>query len=365
MRTLAFIALMVVGLAGCLDSFDNDRLFVEAPTVDAATVVNDLQSFVEAHGERADNLPPHLSARDAIAQSFADAGLEVWRQNFTNGIYQENIVGIKWGQQRDAWVVVGSHYDIATRDCNQIPDGISLPVIGDVERPDVIPCGHRPFSQGAYDDGSGTLMTMHLAQAFADLETYYTIAFVAFDGEERGLEGSSNFTETIVSGTHPYGDVQFRGMVNLDMIGLNWPGVDAPIYMDSNSPELETKVLETMLKIGMPEDQIKFQGITLGRSDYHWFFELGVPTAFFISDFEEWQLPGDTPVTTQCVQLPTGNVQCSAYPFWHVEDTYETMLQMAGSQEDLEAGFQTALDLASGQIAFLASETSVTLKAAE
>lgn len=332
MQKLLVVGLLAMtSLAGCLDAGDaadtDVGAVLEAPRALAADVLADLQTFASTYSERADNLPAHEGARDWMAAEFEAAGLEVWRHHFENGIAQQNIVGIKWGQIRDEWIVVGAHYDMTTTDC-------------------IAACVTRPYSEGAYDDGSGTMMTVHLAKAFAEVDTHYTMAFVAFDGEERGLQGSGAFKDAVVEqAIEPVEDgaITVRGMLDLDMIGLNWPGVDAPIYFDYNSEELRSRIDAKRIELGMPDDMIKYQGISLGRSDYAHFFDLMVPTGFFISDFEEWQLPADIPVTTP----PAGR---SAYPFWHVEDTYETMLLMAGSQEDLEAGFQTALDLAADAI---------------
>ncbi len=352
------LPLLLATLAGCL-SEDGEPIEANLevayagldslPAVDAVRLVSELRSFADSYPERAANLPAHIGARDFLADQFASFGLEVWRQNFTDGIEQENIAGIKWGENRNEWVVVGGHYDMVTTDCIAGTIANAVPVAGDLA-PD---CVTRPFSQGIYDDGSGTLMTVHLAEAFAQLDTKYTIAFVGFDGEERGLQGSGAFAETLFTGETPWGPVTVRGMLDLDMIGLNWPGVEAPIYFDSNSPELEARVAELGAEIGFPEDMIKFQGITLGRSDYAHFMDQGAPTGFFISDFEEWELPANSGVTVPCeATMP----RCTAYPFWHVEDTWDTMVLMAGSQEDVEAGFQTATQLAAGVLFLMAAE---------
>ncbi len=347
MKFLLLAATMfVTAFAGCLTDSEDDALVIDpdavvAPTVDAVALLTELQMFAETYSQRADNLPAHEGARDWMEEQFLAAGLDVWRHEFENGIAQVNVAGIKWGEVRDEWVIVGAHYDMVTTDC------AAGNIAGGMTGQDIDTCLTRPYSQGAYDDGSGTLMTVHLAQAFAEIDTYYTIAFVAFDGEERGLQGSGAFAQAILDGAvDPVegGQIEVRGMLNLDMFGLNWPGVDAPIYFDSNSQPLRDVVEAKRLDMGMPDDMIKYQGISLGRSDYAHFMDMGAPTGFFISDFEEWQLPADIPVTTP----PAGR---SAYPFWHVEDTYDTMLLMAGSQEDLESGFQAGVDLASEVIA--------------
>jgi Zn-dependent M28 family amino/carboxypeptidase len=335
MRLFVIGLLVFTTLAGCTTDSSDDTVVPPAepqipdvPVLDAAQLLGELKAFAGTYNERADNLPDHLGARDYLAASFEEAGLEVWRHEFENGIAQENIVGILWGHERDEWVVVGAHYDMTSK----VGGGPA-----------------RERSQGAYDDGSGTMMVVHLAKEFANLpQPKHTIAFVGFDGEERGLQGSGAFAEHVVSGDSPYGNVRFRGMLDLDMFGLNWPGVDAPIYMDDNSPELQAYVEGLRMELGIPDNMIRYQGLTLGRSDYDHFFKLGVPTAFFISSFEEWQLPADLPYTV------TGTTFLTAYPFWHLEDTYDTMVLMAGSEADLQAGFQTAVDLASGVLHFLA-----------
>lgn len=330
------VSLALTALSGCLDADpatpSPDGAAVShagpAPAVDAAAVIADLREFAETYPQRAANQPDHEASRRWLAAKFEEYGLEVYRHDFVTGIPQTNVVGIKWGELRDQWIVVGGHYDVvATPGC---PTGGNVPQ-----------CPAGVESQGMYDDGSGTLLTVHLAKAFADVETTYTIAFVAFDGEERGLQGSGNFSETFGNGLSPFGNLTFHAMLDLDMFGLNWPGVDAPIYMDSNAPEIDSAVQGIAAAMDMPEGEIKYQGISLGRSDYAHFFQLEVPTAFFISNFEEYQAPGDVPADAQ-------NPAVGAYPFWHRLDTWDTMVLMAGSEEDVVAGFQTAADLASG-----------------
>ncbi|MFA5942916.1 MAG: M20/M25/M40 family metallo-hydrolase [Candidatus Thermoplasmatota archaeon] len=335
MRFVALLALLfLTALAGCLDGdgLTSAALGVDhstaAPAVDATAVLADLRTFAETFPTRSGNQPDHEGSRRWLADKFEEYGLEVYRHDFTTGIPQTNIVGIKWGTLRDQWIVVGGHYDV-------------VPTPGCPTGPNVPSCPLGTESQGMYDDGSGTLLTLHLAKAFAQVNTTYTIAFVAFDGEERGLQGSGNFSEAFGTGQTPFGNLTFHAMLDLDMFGLNWPGVDAPIYFDSNAPEVDANVQAVAAGLEIPEGEIKYQGISLGRSDYAHFFQLEVPTGFFISDFEEYQAPADVPA-------PAENPAVSAYPFWHRLDTWDTMVLMAGSEADVVAGFQTAADLASG-----------------
>lgn len=330
---MVFGLLALAALAGCV-STANDPLAEgpahagTAPAVDAAATIADLRAFAETYPSRSGNHPDHEGARRWLMDKFESYGLEVYRHDFITGIPQTNVVGIKWGEVRDHWIVVGGHYDV-------------VPTPGCPTGPNVPACPAGAESQGMYDDGSGTMLTVHLAKAYANVFTQYTIAFVAFDGEERGLQGSGNFSETFANGLSPYGNITIHAMLDLDMFGLNWPAVDAPIYFDSNAPEVDDAVRAVAEQAGVPADEIKYQGISLGRSDYAHFFGLEVPTGFFISNFEEYQAPADVPADGQ-------NPAVTAYPFWHRLDTWDTMVLMAGSEADVVTGFQTAADLATG-----------------
>ncbi|HLF17093.1 MAG TPA: M28 family peptidase [Candidatus Thermoplasmatota archaeon] len=323
------------------------------PLVDANTTVATLHEFVTTFPARVDNVPTHLGARDWLASEFAAAGLEVWRQPFTNRIPQENIAGIHWGVDRDTWVVIAGHYDTTSQECAILAPDISPPV-----------CPLRAPTQGAYDNGSGTILVLELARAFASVPTWYTVAFVEFDGEERGLEGSSAFVQAAVDGDTPYGALDFRAMVDLDMFGLNWPGVDSPIEVGQNSPELLAFVQDTTRAMGVPEGAMLYDGPgldlpngdrlpfrQLGDTDFRNFGVLGVPYLFLTSDFYNAQAPLNVPVT-----LPYG-----IYPFWHFIDTWDTMVLSAGSEADVVAGFQTALDLSAAVVHVMAAQPMVPL----
>lgn len=378
MRNLAILGLVAFAtLAGCVadptddGAGDDDPItpssYVtpeQVPRVDAVDLLADHAAFVTEHNERAANKPTHESARVALMEMFTSYGLEVYRQDFTAGIPQANIIGIKWGAVRDQWVVVGGHYDTVTDDCLVS----ATPAVGPA--PSVPnPCPLRALSQGAYDDGSGTMMTVHLAKAFANATPYYTMAFVAYDGEERGTQGAAAFVNAFVTGgeegdnfTTPYGRIKVRGAVDLDMIGINWPGTMAPINVIDNSNVAYTAADNARLAMGWPDEQWKRKdGLQLGSSDYARFWEVTeeqggpIPTIFFISDFEELGAPsvaGNEGV--EQAYTPFG-----AYPFWHLQDTVETMTLMAGGEDNLIAGFQASVDVAAAVLFAMAFQPTL------
>lgn len=377
MRTVAVLAIVAfAAFAGCVADSPSEEGSTDVPTpatyvvpdvpeVDAAALLADHAAFVTEHNERAANKPTHESSRVALLEMFASYGLETYRQDFTaGGLEQANIMGIKWGAVRDQWVVVGGHYDTVTDDC--LVGG--TPAVGPA--PSVPnPCPLRALSQGAYDNGSGVMMSVHLGKAFAAIEPYYTMAFVAYDGEERGTQGAAAFVNAFVTGgeegdnfTTPYGAIRVRGAVDLDMIGLNWPGVLAPINVIDNSEAAYAAADNKRNEMGWPDDQWKRKdGLQLGSSDYARFWEVTeehngpIPTIFFISDFEELGAPSAAGQEGPSqAYTPFG-----AYPFWHLQDTVETMTAMAGGQANLQAGFQASVDVAAAVLHAMACQPTL------
>ncbi len=358
-NALLILSFAVTAMAGCVstDTPESDLLNEEAlalpeiPLLDGAALVAHIQTFSETYPDRNSNGENHNTARDYLADELLAAGLVVARQTFEappsrtstpanveSDPTLQNIYGIKWGVERDSFVIIGGHYDVTDA-----------------------------AVYGAYDDGSGTIMTLQLAQVYAELETQKTIIFTMFDGEEQGLRGSQHMVQSIQDGTFldelvyvdgtPEADQimamdttdDLFAMVDLDMIGINYPS-KSPIYFDDNSDEIRNTVDTTRLDIGIPDEGFKFTGITLGRSDYAPFEDAGVPIAFFISAFEE-VCPNDVACTppSQCVQVDADTGRCAgaSYPFWHRYDTVEGMELMAGGRDKLEAGFGNAARLAS------------------
>jgi len=386
MRTLMAALAVVLSasiLAGCLSSgpapapttvVGKDSYKVpDVPKVDAKDMLADHAAFVRKDNERAANKPTHEAARQDLLAHFKSYGLETYRLNFTKGIPQADIIGIKWGVDRTHWVVVGGHYDTISDDC--LVGGVNRTPVPPVQNP----CVGRSVSEGAYDDGSGTMLTVHLAKAFANVSTYYTIAFVAYDGEERGTQGAAAFVDALVTGgeegnnfTTPYGQVKVVGDIDIDMVGINWPGTLAPINVMTNSESAFTVANGKRKEMGWPDDQwIRKEGLKLGSSDYARFWEVTeehggpIPTIFFISDFEEVG-PGNYGDTIP----PSAHTPFGAYPFWHLEDTVETMRMMAGDppadnlpHPNTEAGFQAFLDVAAAELHAMSCQPAMSFDA--
>jgi hypothetical protein len=159
----------------------------------------------------------------------------------------------------------------------------------------------------------------------------------------------------LLPGGFPWAVQDTRGMIEMDMYGLNWP-LRAPIWVDQNRAAIRGWIETARIAEGVPNDMMKYQRITLGQSDYKHWMDAGVPTAFFISDFEELGVPG----TGLAPTAPVPGVK-GAYPFWHQVDTWETMTVMAGGDATLTAAFQVGVNIVTETLALFALHPEIAL----
>ena len=166
---------------------------------------------------------------------------------------------------RGEYLVIGAHFDHV---------GIRAAVAGD------------SIYNGADDNGSGTAGVLELAEAFASLATppRRSILFVLFSGEERGLLGSRYY---VGSQEAPIGHV--AAMINLDMIGRNWPDRVAAVYqLDSDIFERAVRVADAHPELNMTLLTDPWPGENLvNRSDQAPFIPYGVPVLFLTSGLHE------------------------------------------------------------------------------
>jgi hypothetical protein len=296
----------------------------EAPHVDAAEVLAEVLRFSEAYPMRRGNNEAHNAARAELLANYEAWGYQAFMDEFEAPVSRTstptnvqndgrlvNIVGIKWGHELPhEWIVVGAHYDVT--------DGAVY---------------------GAYDDGSGTWIVQKLAEAFKDEHVERTVVFVNFDGEEQGLRGSAHMVEAVAKGEWPMDapitNGTIVGMIDFDMAGIMYPAAP-PLVADVRSPQMKAVIQNKSAELGIPEDKVEYRGISGGSSDNGPFKDAEIPSVLFISDFDEVAY-GPVPGLPNAV----------TYPFWHKLDTYEGMVQMAGGEENLRAGFQHVVDIGS------------------
>jgi hypothetical protein len=169
------------------------------------------------------------------------------KNKFIKDFTAENLIGyVKGNVQPDTFIVFSAHYD-------------HLGKMGNVYFP------------GANDNASGVAMLLSLAKYYSQNQPKYSVAFIAFSGEEVALLGSHYYVQ------HPLftlGKIKF--LVNMDMMGTGDEGikvVNATIYK---------KEMQGLVKLN---DSLHFLKVVSPRgpsanSDHYFFYKNNVPDFF-------------------------------------------------------------------------------------
>jgi len=180
-----------------------------------------------------------------------------FENKFVDAFQTQNIIGFVEGKKYpDKYFVFTAHYD-------------HLGMMG-----------NKAYFPGANDNGSGSSMILDLARHFslAENQPDYSIAFMAFSGEEAGLFGSKYYSENPL---FPLEKIKL--LINLDMVGTGSDGitvVNSGIYKD---------LLEQMRQINEKNGylkQIKQRGEAC-NSDHCPFYQKGVKSVFIYTMGEE------------------------------------------------------------------------------
>jgi hypothetical protein len=204
----------------------------------------------------------------------------------------QNVVGVIEGSDpvlKNEYVAIGAHYDHV---------GIRPNAQGD------------KISNGADDDGSGTVATLAIAEALSKSpqRPKRSVLFVWHAGEEKGLLGSAYFTD---NPTVPINQIVTQ--LNIDMIGRSKKEGDSkPANVNLTGPnelyvigskmmstelgELSEAVNNSFLKLAFnykydaPNDPERF----FYRSDHYNYAKKGIPIIFYFSGVhEDYHRPSD------------------------------------------------------------------------
>ncbi len=181
-----------------------------------------------------------------------------------------NIIGLINGKS-DEIVVVGAHYDHLGKN------------------------GEGDIFYGADDNSSGVAALLEIAFAFSKAKDKLkrSVLFIAFDGEEWGLQGANAYVEN-----PPFPYEKTIAMLNMDTIGRNKPD-EIYILGSLRSPDLKglndrvnTSLIPPFAKggeggfIGLKLlDTIEF-AFDYG-SDHYPFYEKGIPAIDYTSSYHE------------------------------------------------------------------------------
>jgi len=218
--------------------------------------------LVNEIGARAAGSQGEEEAADYIYETFKKMGYETTIQNFSYvrgrvTYNSSNVIAVKPGKT-DRQIIVGGHYDSVAA------------------------------GKGADDNASGIGVILEVAEILKDVNTPYTIKFIAFGAEEAGLQGSkvyaSKMSEEEIKNTIV--------MVNLDSLA-----VGDKMYAYGNEGKkgwFRDKALQIAkkLKLNMetnPGINPEYPAGTTGDwSDHKYFKDLGISYLYF--EATNWEL---------------------------------------------------------------------------
>lgn len=158
-----------------------------------------------------------------------------------------NVIGYTEGEIKDSFIVVSAHYDHLGR------------------------MGADTYFPGANDNASGTALLLSLAKYHSYNKSKYTMIFIAFAGEEMGLQGSRYFVE------NPLFDfTKIKQLVNIDIAGTGDEGITVvnadgcKAYFDKLTSINEKE--KYLFKVA-PRSNTQ-------NSDHYWFTKKNVPAVF-------------------------------------------------------------------------------------
>lgn len=188
--------------------------------------------------------------------------------NFVEDFQTQNIIGyVKGKVHPDTFLVFTAHYDH----------------LGQM--------GPEAYFPGGNDNASGTAMLLDLIRYYSNKKHQpdYSIAFIAFSGEEAGLLGSIYYVN------HPLFPLsQIKFLINIDMVGSGSDGikvVNGSVFKDDFNRMVKLNDEKKYLKKVSPRG-------AAANSDHYPFYDKGVPSFFIYTlgkECKEYHNIYDTP----------------------------------------------------------------------
>ncbi|MDR0368432.1 MAG: M28 family peptidase [Bacteroidales bacterium] len=213
------------------------------------TVNNSLPPYSPVFGRMPALHTTLVIVKDSIKKPLKTVSLDIESHYIPNYNTQNVCAYVEGKTYPDTFFVIGAHYDHLGQ------------------------TGDRGYFPGANDNASGVAMLLDLARYFSLPENQpdYSIAFLAFSGEEIGLLGSTYFVE------HPLFPLEnIKMMLNLDLVGT---GEDGFVFVCGIPFEEEYKKIEAL------NNKKKYAPKLLPReaarnSDHFPFYDKGCKTLF-------------------------------------------------------------------------------------
>lgn len=200
--------------------------------------------------------PGNNLAAQYILERFQEMGYTPTFQTFGNDGGQ-NVIATKTGTTYPSkFFIVCGHYD-------SMPSGALAP--------------------GADDNASGTIGVLEAARVLKNFPTDYSIVFIAFDEEERGLFGAKAYA----ANASALG-MDIQGVINLDMIAYDGNN-DNKVSLISNqaSAVLSDEIIST-IKVYTPELKPIKKIDNTANSDHAPFWPYGYKAMLIIEDLQDF-----------------------------------------------------------------------------
>jgi hypothetical protein len=274
-----------------------------APPVTGKEIADSVAEFSEGYENRVTGSPSEQLATQRIAADAEELGYDVEvltlpvRAGVPGPSPLRAVVATKRGTTKpDEHIVFGGHYDV-------VPETV----------------------QGAYDNGSGTMMLRALAKSFANVPTNRTLVFAWYNGEEEGTLASRPHARSFADTGR-----KVRAMLGFDMVGIGWPvastgATNCLCTWRGDEDDAFDALLEHVNfdVLGFPDEpnKVEHRGQNTRNSDEASWDVLGFPTM-------RW----------------AGMRTASSYPAYHLpDDTMATIDEVAGGRIFFEQGLRNTL----------------------
>ena len=287
MRRFIFLT-MILLMSSLLAAQSSSRIApanpAAAPTskiVNAKTLLDDIKTLAadEMRGRGAGS-PENQKAREFVEERFKEAGLKpletsylqefpLRSRNNTEAGKGTNVIGlIKGRKMPEKYIVITAHYDHVG-----VNDG--------------------EIYNGADDNASGTAALFALAAYFKKNQPAYSLLFVAFDAEERGLQGARHFV-----GNLPVKKESVLLNINMDMISRNDKKelyAIGTFHYPSLKPHLEKIAKRAPVKLLLGHDRPELgRDDWTNQSDHGAFHQAKIPFIYFgVEDHADYHRPTD------------------------------------------------------------------------
>ena len=223
--------------------------------------------------------PEAIALYDALPAGITTATLSLRTASSERPVKLRNVVGIVRGSDptlKDTYVLVTAHYD-----------HVGISPSGDGDR----------ISNGANDDGSGTVSVVEIAGALAALQQKpkRSIVFMTVFGEEKGMLGSRYYTR------HPIFPLERTvANINLEQVGRT-DSTEGPQVGTASLTGFDFSEIGTILQTAGESTGIRVykhpsnSDSYFSRSDNQAFAAMGVPahTLCVAFDYPDYHRPGD------------------------------------------------------------------------